>query len=205
MKKPIFVRSLLGAATASLLVFSSSAQAGYIVTLQQAGSNVVATGSGAIDLTGVTFLSQFVGPAGVNPAGGFIITGPASSVTGDAYLGLLVGPTSFGSGSLFATADSGSGDMVGLSFSMLGSTLIVPLGYTSGSALSDSSTYDNATFASLGVTPGTYVWTWGAGANQNFTLRIGTVVPEGGSTIGLLLVALAALFFARRALSVHSA
>ena len=32
-------------------------------------------------------------------------------------------------------------------------------------------TFNNATFASLGVTPGTYVWTWGTGlANQNFTL-----------------------------------
>src|SRR5438477_10144137 len=25
----------------------------------------------------------------------------------------------------------------------------------------------------LGVTPGTYVWKWGSGANQNFTLQIG--------------------------------
>jgi hypothetical protein len=32
--------------------------------------------------------------------------------------------------------------------------------------------YSGATFASLGVTPGTYVWTWGVGANQNFTLKI---------------------------------
>jgi hypothetical protein len=51
------VRSLLGAATASLLVFSSPAQAGYIVTLQQVGPNVVATGSGAIDLSGLIFLT----------------------------------------------------------------------------------------------------------------------------------------------------
>jgi hypothetical protein len=34
--------------------------------------------------------------------------------------------------------------------------------------------YYNATFASLGVTPGTYVWTWGTGADQSFTLEIGT-------------------------------
>jgi hypothetical protein len=35
-------------------------------------------------------------------------------------------------------------------------------------------TFNNSTFASLGLTPGTYLWTWGAaGANQNFTLIIG--------------------------------
>ena len=48
------------------------------------------------------------------------------------------------------------------------------MGYTSDSALSDGAIYDTATFASLGVTPGTYVWTWGTGADQRFTLEIGT-------------------------------
>ena len=48
----------------------------------------------------------------------------------------------------------------------------MPQGYISGAALSDSMTFNNATFASLGVTPGTYVWTWGTGLpNQNFTLH----------------------------------
>jgi hypothetical protein len=32
--------------------------------------------------------------------------------------------------------------------------------------------HSGATFASLGVTAGTYVWSWGPGANQNFTLQI---------------------------------
>ena len=49
----------------------------------------------------------------------------------------------------------------------------------SGAALSDSMTFDNATFASLGVTPGTYVWSWGTGLpHQNFTLIIGSGVPD---------------------------
>jgi hypothetical protein len=51
--------------------------------------------------------------------------------------------------------------------------LVVPVGYVSGNALSNSMTFNNATLDSLGVTPGTYVWTWGDGANQRFTLRIG--------------------------------
>ena len=45
-------------------------------------------------------------------------------------------------------------------------------------------TYDNQTFMSLGVTPGTYEWTWGSGANQNFTLVIGAAaVPEPSSVL----------------------
>lgn len=58
--------------------------------------------------------------------------------------------------------------------------LFVPQSYVSSTALANSSTWDNASFASLGVTPGTYVWTWGTGADQNFTLDIGNAanVPE---------------------------
>src|SRR5437764_262075 len=64
------------------------AQAGYIVTLQQVGPNVVATGSGAIDLTGLTFLKSsicaypvifppIVSPPHLGPPGGADIrTGP---------------------------------------------------------------------------------------------------------------------------------
>ena len=78
------------------LVCVQPAQA-YTVTLQQVGSNVVANGSGAINLTGLTFITSVddVNP-GANAALGLIATGPfAASV--DAYQG-LTGPTDFGSG-----------------------------------------------------------------------------------------------------------
>ena len=75
----------------------------------------------------------------------------------------------------------------------------MPQGYVSGAALSDSMTFNNATFASLGVTPGTDVWTLGTGLpNQNFTLDIG--VPDGGSTVSLLSFALLGLATLRRKL-----
>ena len=78
----------------------------------------------------------------------------------------------------------------------------MPHGYISNSALSSSATWTGATFASLGVTPGTYVWSWGTGLpNQNFTLIIGGAgVPDGGSTVSLLAFALLSLAALRRKL-----
>ena len=58
----------------------------------------------------------------------------------------------------------------------------MPQSYVSGNPLSDTSTYLNQTFSSLQVTPGTYVWTWGTGEDQNFTLIIGAAaIPEPAS------------------------
>jgi hypothetical protein len=85
--------------------------------------------------------------------------------------GPIVGPANFGSGGL--TLDgTGTGPAIGIrSFEP---DIEVPTGYVSDGPLSDTTIYDTATFASLGVTPGTYVWTWGTGADQSFTLEIGT-------------------------------
>jgi hypothetical protein len=129
------VRSLLGAATASLLMIAPSAQAGYIVTLKQVGSNVVATGSGAINLTGLTFNEISFGPALVQPNIGEILTGPTALPTISVYLGAS-GPTSFGNGGL-TFANSGSGDIVGIL--AIGGELFVPQGYVSNTPLSDTS------------------------------------------------------------------
>jgi|SRR5215831_17255373 len=172
------------------------AQGGYIVTLEQVGANVVANGSGPIDLNGLMFeFTSNVG-AGVEGSLGIINTGPQTLPSIDVYGG-FTGPTSFGSGGGFL-ADTGSGDFVVMQgFQFL---LAVPQGYVSGSALSDSMTFNNQTLASMGVTPGTYEWTWGdGGANQNFTLVIGAV-PDGGTTISLLGCALLGLAVLRRKL-----
>ena len=62
---------------------ATPAQAGYVVTLAQQGTDVVATGSGPIDLTGLTFFSadNFSGPeltpnGGDDPFNMDILTGP---------------------------------------------------------------------------------------------------------------------------------
>ncbi len=184
-----FFQPTLAALAFAIVSSAPSAQAGYIVTFRQVGPDVVATGSGPIDLTGLDTLFPTTGTSQVVPFGAYIFTGPTGSNPVQPYGGGgISGPTSFGSG--FGTlADSGSGDLVGI-FG-LGHLLFVPLGYVSGSPLSDTATYDSASFASLGLTPGIYEWTWGTGVNQNFTVRI---VPDSGSTFGLLFVGLVALF-----------
>jgi hypothetical protein len=155
------------------------ARAGFTLTLMQQGPNVVATGNGAIDLTGLTSVGFGQGGAGINPAAPVIVTGPAGAVDYDLYLGNFTGPPSFGNGGT-TLADIGSGDRVGFyTFTFL----FVPRGYVSDNSLSDTSIYENQTFSTLGVTPGTYEWTWGVGADQNFTVQ---AVPE--PSVSVLLV-----------------
>jgi hypothetical protein len=72
----------------------------------------------------------------------------------------------------------------------------VPLGYVSGSALSSSMEFAGETFASIGLSPGRYAWTRGAGIDaDSFTVEIGPAVPEPASalTVGVGLIGLAAV------------
>ena len=179
--------------------FSVQPAQAYTVTLEQVGSDVAATGSGSINLTGLTFV-ETAGPLGafIHANIGLIETVQTSGAIVDIYTG-FTGPTSFGSGAQFS-ANTGSGDFVGIADSV--GSLGVPTNYVSGAALMSSSTWNSATFASLGVIPGTYTWTWGTGLpNQNFTLMIGrATVPDGGTTVSLLGFALLGLAALRRKL-----
>jgi hypothetical protein len=203
-----FVKRLVVAAAlgVAMLIGSGlsvpSAQAGYIVTLEQVGSNVVATGSGTIDLADLHFDAHFGGnPAEIAPNVGTIITGPTTPQPTDQYEGFplpLNGPEAFGPPTATGTlADSGMGDAVGLGTFDI--PLFVPEGYVSGAPLSDTSTYDNTTIAKLGATPGTYVWTWGSGAHaDSFTLQVGAVpAPLIGRGLPVLLAAGGILFGAK--------
>ena len=174
----------------------------YIVTLQQMGSDVVANGTGAINLTGLGSLGgTFQFGVFVAPRFGFIVTGP-DGASGAIYIG-FTGPSQFGPG-LSTIASSGSGDIVGIDAQAL--SFIVPSGYISGTPLTDSATYSGQTFISLNVRQGTYVWSWGTGLpNQNFTLIIGSgvppPVPDSGSTVSLLGFGLLSLAALRRKLT----
>ena len=192
---------MFSAVTASL--FSVRPAQAFTVTLKEVGSNVVATGFGAINLTGLTFVSGgFVATGSMGPSIALLTVADGTGLS--QYTGFS-GPSSFGPGTTIINASSDSGDSVSIIGAAVfpGPGIFLPAGYVSGTALSGSSTYNSATFASLGVTPGRYTWTWGTGLpNQNFTLIIGRAgVPDGGSTVSLLAFAFLGLAALRRKLS----
>lgn len=163
-----------------------------IIHIVEQGGNVVATGSGAVDLTGLTFLTNSpTNNSVINPQSAVFLVNPAGA-NDDQYTPTFSGPTGFGSGSAFTLATSSSGDVFGFSRSG-GSNLAVATGYVTGTNLSFNATWSGATFASLGITPGTYTLTYGSNADQSITLDIGTLsVPEpaalGTFGFGLLLL-----------------
>ena len=197
------VAALIGAMLICCGLFVPLAKAGYIVTLVQDGNDVIAAGSGTLDLAGLelrpdcTFGCRSILTL-VSPTFGAIVTGPAGFAPTRFYDG-FTGPTSFGSGE-FIAPNGGSGDTVGIEGEL--GVLSVPLDYVSGSPLSDNSTYENQTLAGLGVIPGTYVWTWGSGATaDSFTLDIvSTTVPEP-SSLALLALPMVLVLTARRAVN----
>ena len=140
----------------------------YVVMLEEVGANVVASGSGVLDLTGLSAPGGFFGYPGIGAGAAVIELGPVcDTCEWFDYTGIS-GPANFGSGTGF-NASSGIGDFVGV-FGAEG-VLVTPVDY-SGALLTSTDTFSGSSYASLGVTPGTYVWTWGPGADQNFTLDI---------------------------------
>jgi len=178
-----------------LFVFLSGAAsalyADFIFTLSQVGPNVVVNGAGTLNLSALTLDSTGPLGSGIQPDIASVTGGSALPAT--SYLGSISGPASFGGGSSTGASFYG-GDEVGVEGA--NQLLWVPTDYVSGSFLSNNMTFNNATFASLGFTPGTYTYTWGSGATADSLTVTSTPVPEGSTTL-LLGIGLAGLFAAR--------
>jgi len=184
MKKLLLVGAL-GLMLAGLTAPQAHA-GGFTVTVTQQGTNVVSSGSGVIDLTGWSLVYSAADGGGACPdlypqapelgVGGNKLCD--AFTPGDEYEGSTTGPASFGPGP-GASPNSTSGDVFDFYGGGATSLLTVPAGYVSGEALSDITTFDNTTLASIGAAPGSYVWTWGTGANQSITVDVGGSSPNG--------------------------
>jgi hypothetical protein len=175
----------------------SAARAAYVVTLQQVGANVVATGSGSIDLADLSEAGNFSSHSSLEADDSALNVGPSPNNTAiTLYQGTVSGPSNFGPGfnDENISSSSGNGDFTGI-YGQSDGAVNVPDGYLSGEALAGNATWSGTTLAGLGVTQGTYVWTWGTGVNtDSFTLN---VVPEPSSCV-LIGTASAALLMRRR-------
>lgn len=176
---------------ALLVGLCGNGQAAVIFTATESGGNVVISGGGTINLFGLEDGSVLEAGAAVNPTTGYLGVGTGSDVDSQTYFPVS-GPTDFGPGFASPGPDFSDGDLFGR-FSP--GNLFVPLDYNSGAPFTSSSTWVGQSIASLGMTPGTYVWTWGEGATaDSMTL---TVVPEP-TTIGMLGMGIVAVVWLSR-------
>ena len=175
------------------LIGAINSHASLIVTAAEVGGDVVFSGGGSADLTGLILDST---PAvGAGSIANFPKLIMAAGAAGASWVfGITSGPSNYGAGSTMF-ASSFSGDLFGI-FSA--NQIILPSNYVTGTDLSSTMTLGGKTFASAGMTPGTYVWTWGsAGNTDSFTLQIGTSVPVP-ATLALFSIGLAGLGWSRR-------
>ncbi len=165
-----------------------------IVATETSGGDVLFEYSGSIDTSGLTAAPFNVpsAPSTIDPRGSVVFFGSSGAhwTTYDAG----VTPAEFGdSFESVAASVANSGD----TFAVFGGGFVLPEGYTGAETLSGSMTFTNSTFASLELTPGTYLWE--TQDDQLMTLNIGAVgVPEPYSLAMLSMVCMATAMRRRR-------
>lgn len=164
------VRKLLVAAA---LCATASAHAAYTLYVYESAGDVVTQGSGAVNTAGLTLLGSpgnFVADVWANTARVTVGTGSSTLWQG------ISGPTNFGGPAVGFSSSNNTGPFIGVFGS--NSTIRLPTGYVSGTPLQNSSRWNGRSLASMGLNPGTYTYSWGAGPiSDSFTVLIGTAPP----------------------------
>ena len=147
---------------------ATGATGDFNVTISQVGNDVVWSGSGSFNLTALTSAGANGTSAGYESDQAIWAIGPGAPV--DTYIGTITYPLTFGTNAVPVTSASGS--TFGILPGGSGRSLYVPSGYVSNTTISGTATYINTTIASAGLTPGTYTWSWGSGANASSLVMV---------------------------------
>ena len=172
-----FRAAFVSAGMLGSLAIPAASRAGVVLTLAESGSNVVGTLSGSItDLTGAT-------PAGPPQAAVshnrirsndslllWTNATPGSVLSYNQY-NIASAPANFGTTStVLSTANSSSAST---SFLLTENPLLfIDVNYTLNTPVTGTLTFANTTLSAMGVTPGSYVWSW---SGDSVTLN---AVPE---------------------------
>lgn len=175
------MKKIVLAATAALafVLSAAPASAAYVINVYQSGANVVASGSGSLNISGLTMNnSPTSGNGWVFPSGAYMKVGSGMSVLAQGVG--ITGPSNYGTSPLsLVNADINTGAIVGINMQAAPAQtrfIFVPQGYVSGANLGMStSTYNNKTLSGLGLTAGnSYTWTWAA---DSFTINVLSTAP----------------------------
>jgi len=167
------LRPCLGLAFTLLLpiLLAPAAIAALTIDVFQNGNDVVAIGYGTANTAALTSKGNVGSNVFIWPNAGAIQVGSSSH---SRWSG-MTGPANYGTGGP-TSASTWSGSAMGRVNG--GGELALPVGYVSGTAISATATWPNATLASLGATPGIYTWTWGSGPTaDSMTINILAASP----------------------------
>ena len=164
-KRTAYLTSI--AALAMGAMFAPSAEAKFVAVFEETEAfglpAVQEIGNGTIDLTDLGAPSSTtVSRASISPSNATTALGANKSSMTFFTDAVISGPSSFGAGP-GAFANRINGNPVVVSPSFIG----VPEGYVSGAPLRNTTSWIDATYSSLGVTPGVYTWNWGSGADAD--------------------------------------
>ena len=158
------------------LLLGATAQAALIITIEEVGSNVVATASGTLNLADLTTPGGGNFPNGaISPVNGWLIGGIGSY---DTYNG-ATGGSAFGTGNPLL-GDVSTGDVFGLYGDS--DQIVTSTTYVSGTQIDGTVTWNNKTFASLGIDETSFTMTWGTGPTAD-SLTVNAAVPEPATAL----------------------
>ena len=181
------VRGALILLAVAVVMLSNTTHAGLLVTIEEYGSNVTATLSGAFATLPTPQSSVFEQTFSnrLNADSPYFDVTTTGSTVNVLEYGFSSSLPAFGTGNQNYDASSGTanGD-----FSVRGSKLRLATSYTLGTSFSGVLIWANESFASIGLTPGTYATTL-SGGDAGATVTV-NVVPEP-SSLAMLAVGLA--------------
>ena len=178
--------AVMGAILLCSDVLATSSRAGVVLTLTQSGGNVVGTLSGSItDLTGATLDGSGAAAFSRNNIRSvdsilqWTNRTPGAIGSYNTY-NITTIPANFGTTS--STLSTASSSSASTSFILQGGNpaLYMDVGYTLGTAVTGTLTWPSTTLSTMGIVPGSYVWSW---AGDSVTLN---AVPEPSASCMVL-------------------
>ena len=189
--------------TVALFIFaaflnSHNTRADIVITVVETPTGVSVDGVGTLDLGGLSIVFEGFQTTGLSPSPPVVALGPTGTFFNpiDSY-GLTTGsiPSNIGPGSIGFFPTNVSGDVFGFGLFGGNEEIFVPDGYVSGDPLAGTSFYASESFASIGLTPGSYGFTIPSG--DSVTLNI-SAIPEPNSAVLLCCGLCGSVFVIRR-------